>query len=107
LVVKTAGKVDTQHLNPSVRANYSSSTIIHIPLFQEQSCLSLLVAQSDLLEWNKPKEVPNDFSRGGMNKQGKFELHNLRYKTRVRRSEQVGSCFLSNDFGTWGTFSVK
>ncbi|CAA7262308.1 unnamed protein product [Cyclocybe aegerita] len=53
----------------------------------ELACLADLVAQSDLLDYYKPKEVVNDFSSGGYNKEGKFEVHNERYKTRVRPSE--------------------
>lgn len=55
--------------------------------------MALLAAQSDVLEWGKPKEVISDFSRGGMNKEGKYELLNSRYKTRVRKGEQVSFFF--------------
>jgi len=54
--------------------------------------LSELVAQYDLLESNKPKEVPNDFTAGRFNKKGNFQINNSRYKTRIRRSDQVYPC---------------
>ena len=56
---------------------------------KELTCLSQLVAQSDLLEKLKPREVQNDFSKAGLDKMGEFQLQNARFKTRVRRNNQV------------------
>lgn len=62
----------------------------------ELACLFNLVAQLDLLDYYKPKEAINDFSSGGLNKQGKFVLHNNRYKSRVRPSQFVRRFFSSS-----------
>jgi hypothetical protein len=56
---------------------------------KELTCLSRLVVQSDLLEKIKPQEVKNDFSKASLDKQGKIQLQNERFKTRVRPSHQV------------------
>jgi len=69
--------------------------------------LALLVSQSDVLEWNKPKEIVSDFSRGGMNKEGKYEIINSRYKTRVKKGEHVSFFPLFNGPDTKGISSVK
>jgi hypothetical protein len=52
--------------------------------------LSQLVSQSDLLEKIKPRQVENDFSKAGLNKEGDYQIQNERFKTRVRQSDQVG-----------------
>jgi hypothetical protein len=59
----------------------------------ELACLFNLVAQSDLLDYYKPKETINDFSSGELNKKGKFVLHNARFKSRVRPSQLVRRFF--------------
>ncbi|KIM34855.1 hypothetical protein M413DRAFT_434968 [Hebeloma cylindrosporum] len=53
----------------------------------ELACVSNLVAQLDLLEYYKPKEAINDFSSGEFNREGKFVIHNIRFKSRVRPSQ--------------------
>ncbi|KAF9529885.1 P-loop containing nucleoside triphosphate hydrolase protein, partial [Crepidotus variabilis] len=52
-------------------------------------CLGGLVSQVDLIERNKPRESINDFSTAAHDKEGKFQVENTRFTTRVRQSKQV------------------
>ncbi|KJA24837.1 hypothetical protein HYPSUDRAFT_200113 [Hypholoma sublateritium FD-334 SS-4] len=65
-------QIDTEYLNPS-----------------ELGCLKELITQSDLIESMKPKESTGDFNKISVNKFGKVEITNSRYKTRVRSSRHT------------------
>ncbi|KAF9529892.1 hypothetical protein CPB83DRAFT_240942 [Crepidotus variabilis] len=55
----------------------------------EKSVVARLVAQLDLFDRAKPSESVNDFSKGEFDSDGSFRLHNTRFKTRVRCSNQT------------------
>ncbi|KAI0915361.1 hypothetical protein AcV5_003854 [Taiwanofungus camphoratus] len=55
---------------------------------QELQCLDKLVQNVELLEAKKPEQMENEFERIEMI-DGNLCVHNSRYKTRLRRSEQT------------------
>jgi hypothetical protein len=58
---------------------------------QELVCLGKLLRESDLLHKAKPKEKQSEVSHFDWTRKGDLRLHNSRYRTRVRRSDQVTS----------------
>ncbi|KAI0365889.1 hypothetical protein BV20DRAFT_1027212 [Pilatotrama ljubarskyi] len=53
------------------------------------SCVALQVMNVELLENEKPTHYDNDFEQVERNTRGDLVLHNSRFKTRVRRSQQT------------------
>ncbi|KAG2007254.1 hypothetical protein CC2G_014962 [Coprinopsis cinerea AmutBmut pab1-1] len=69
--IKSAISVDTSRLNP-----------------KELECLEAMVAEIHRLDQLKPREFRNEFNSLSKRKDGKLELRNDRFKTRVRRSSR-------------------
>ncbi|KAG6884579.1 hypothetical protein C0993_009854 [Termitomyces sp. T159_Od127] len=61
---------------------------------QEVTFLAELVRQARVLEAAKPKETPGEFTNVQLGIDGTLALQNARYKTRVRRGNQVDGPFL-------------
>ncbi|RDB17534.1 hypothetical protein Hypma_001245 [Hypsizygus marmoreus] len=64
---------------------------------EECACLRELVRQTYLLEDARPKETPNEFNHYKMTKDGTLALQNARYRTRVRRGQQM--VIMTNEAG--------
>lgn len=56
---------------------------------QERDFIADLISQSESLEKLKPKEAPTEFTKATPDRSGRIDLINSRYKTRIRRSDQV------------------
>ncbi|KAK0433858.1 P-loop containing nucleoside triphosphate hydrolase protein [Armillaria borealis] len=52
-------------------------------------CLGHLLSQADILECAKPTEISNDFTDVNKDSNGKWQLYNSRFRTRVRDSRQL------------------
>ncbi|KAK0482994.1 P-loop containing nucleoside triphosphate hydrolase protein [Armillaria luteobubalina] len=52
-------------------------------------CLGRLLSQADILECAKPTEISNDFTELAKGKKDKWQLHNSRFRTRVRDRPEV------------------
>ncbi|KAG6918475.1 hypothetical protein DXG01_014102 [Tephrocybe rancida] len=64
---------------------------------QEVTCLGELVRQAYVLNAANPKESPSEFTRFQLTQDGKLELQNARYRTKIRRGNQT--VIMTNESG--------
>lgn len=89
--LKGSIKINTDLLTSSVSVVHLISSVLTLmpERQQELECVAKMVIQSDIIEKQKPKVSSNDFHTVTLKKEGQAEIANSRFKTRVRRSDNV------------------